>query len=153
MYNIYKVEPNDTLSSIANKFGVSIDSLEKINGMTNATPVYPGSYILVPMNMTMGSQDDNYNTYIVKTGDNVYAIAKLFGVPYETILKINGLNAGDFIYPNQQLLIPKQNANIYMTTGNETIQSLYEKYKNDWENFLKNNQLIYIVADQIIQDN
>lgn len=153
MYSIYKVEQNDTLNSIANKFGVSTESLQRWNGMSNMTTVFPGSYLLVPINMPAENESGKYNIYIVKSGDNVYQIAKSFGVPYEDVLKINGLNENDYIYPNQQILIPKQNTNMYMTTGNETVQSLYEKYQNNWSDFLKNNQLLYIAADQMIQDN
>lgn len=156
MYSIYKVEPNETLNSIANKLGVSVESLQRLNGMNNSTSVYPGSYILIPMgmqNMQMENQSEQYNTYIVKTGDNPYAIAKSFGVPYGMLLKINGLNADDYIYPNQQILIPKQDSNMYITTGNETVQSLYERYRDNWSDFLQKNQLLYIAADQMIQDN
>ncbi len=41
---------------------------------------------------------------------------------------------------------------MYMTTGNETIQSLYERYRNNWEDFLNRNQGIYLASDQIIQE-
>lgn len=151
MYSIYKVEEKETLSDVAGKFGVDVDTLKQLNGMKDSTSIFPGSYLLVPMKRT--NQDTSmYNTYVVKSGDSVYGIATTFGVPYETVLKINGLKENEYIYPNQQLLIPKQNSNMYMTTGNETIQDLYEKYKDKWDEFLKRNQKIYVVADQMIQE-
>lgn len=151
MYSIYKVENDESISSIASKFGIDENTLKQLNGITNSTTIYPGSYLLVPRKETI-TENDSYNTYIVKPGDNVYAIAQSFGIPYETLLKINGLNEQEYIYPNQQLLIPKQNSNMYMTTGNETIQSLYERYRNNWEDFLNRNQGIYLASDQIIQE-
>lgn len=157
MYQIYKVENSDTLDGIANKFGITAQKLREINGLTE---LYPGGYILVPSNQSMNNSlpQNNYSdtdvpfymTYIVKQGDNVYAIAKEYGIPYETLLRLNGLNKNDYIYPGQQLMIPRRNSGVYITTETDTLNSFYNKYKNNWESFLAQNQSIYIVPDQMI---
>lgn len=150
MYQIYKVEASDTLENIAQKFGISVEKLREINGLGE---IYTGGYILVPGQMTGQQMDTNsqlYTTYIVKQGDNVYAIAREYGVPYETLLSINGLNKNDYIYPNQQLLIPRSGSGIYVTKETDTLESLYEKYGNNWNSFLEQNKTIYVVPDQMI---
>ena len=48
MYSIYEVETNDTLSSVANKVGISIDELASINGIMAGTILTPGQLIIVP---------------------------------------------------------------------------------------------------------
>jgi len=149
VYQIYKVEASDTLDNIARNFGTSVEKLREINGLGE---IYPGGYILVP---SQSGQPNNYNSdlytmYIVKQGDNIYSIARDYGVSYETLLRINGLNANDYIYPNQQILIPKSNSGIYVTKENDTIQSLYNTYKNNWNSFLQQNSNIYVVPDQMI---
>lgn len=148
MYQVYKVESSDTLDSIAKKIGTTVEMLKQINGNDK---IYPGSYIIVPSAMNDSVMEQNnadYIVYIVQKGDNVYEIAREYGVPYETLLRINGLNENDYIYPNQQLLIPR--GNIYVTKETDTIMSLYNANKNNWESFLMQNQDIYVVPDQMI---
>lgn len=147
MYQIYKVEESDTLENIARKFGTSVQKLREINGLGE---IYVGGYLLVPGNQIVSNNSDLYTVYTVKQGDNVYAIAREHGVPYETLLRINGLNKDDYIYPNQQLLIPKASSGIYVTKESDTLESLYNMYKNNWDSFLAQNKTIYVVPDQMI---
>lgn len=157
MYQIYKVEQSDTLENIARKFGTTVEKLREINGLGE---IYTGGYILVPgqssgqMSNQMGQMtnpnSDLYTVYVVKQGDNAYAIAREYGVPYETLLRINGLNKDDYIYPNQQLLIPKSSSGVYVTKETDTIASLYNTYRNNWDSFLEQNKTIYVMPDQMI---
>ena len=102
MYKIYQVG-NETLSDIAKKINTTVENLEMLNGIS---AVIPGSYIIIPT----GNNNSDYTTYIVKQGDNMYAIARMYGVDYETLLKLNGLNKDDYIYQNQEVMIPTSNA-------------------------------------------
>lgn len=138
MYKIYQVV-NETLEDIAKKINTTSENLKKINGINSAIP---GSYIIIPTN------ESEYKKYIVKQGDNVYTIARENGVDYNTLLKINGLNENDYIYPNQEILIP--NNNIYITGENETINDIINKLKIDIEQ-IQNIGELYLVRDQIIK--
>lgn len=71
MYSIYKVENGESISSIASKFGIDENTLKQLNGITNSTTIYPGSYLLVPRKETI-TENDSYNTYIVKPGDKIF---------------------------------------------------------------------------------
>ena len=44
----YKIKPGDTLSKIAKKFGISVDELQKLNGIFDANEIYAGDTIYVP---------------------------------------------------------------------------------------------------------
>ena len=135
MYKIYQVQ-NETLEDIANKLNTTVDEIVKLNGTSN---IVPGSYIIVPTNK-------EFTTYIVKQGDNIYSIAKNNGVDYETLLKINGLDPNDYIYPNQEIIIP--NRRVYVTKENETIRDIINKLNiKD----IKNIEDLYLVKDQMIK--
>ena len=55
---------------------------------------------------------NNYE-YVVKKGDTLYTIAKMYDVTVDQLLKANGLTSA-LIYPNQVLIIPlNTNGNIY----------------------------------------
>ena len=72
MYSVYKIMYQDTLDSIANKVGITVDELIKLNGNIDFSA---DSYIVVPNNNI-----DFFKTYIVKSGDNLYKIAQEFDV-------------------------------------------------------------------------
>lgn len=147
MYQIYRVESSDTLEQIARKFGTTVDRLREINGMGE---IYAGGYILVPSGSNNSSAEP-YEYYTVKKGDNIYSIARQYGVDYDTVLRLNGLNPDDYIYPNQQIMIPKSSSGIYITKETDTIQSLYDKYGSNWDEFLSKNKNIYVLPDQMIR--
>lgn len=135
MYKIYQVG-NETLEEIARKLNTTIDEIVKLNGTSN---IITGSYIIVPTNK-------DFTTYLVKQGDNIYSIAKKSGIDYETLLKINGLNPNDYIYPDQEIIIP--NRKIYVTKENETIKDVINKLNID---NIKNIEDLYLVKDQMIK--
>lgn len=45
--------------------------------------------------------------YVVRSGDTIFKIAKMFGVPMEAIIKANNLANPNLIFPGQMLIIPK----------------------------------------------
>ena len=140
MYKIYQVG-NETLSDIAKKINTTVENLEMLNGIS---AVIPGSYIIIPTE----NNNSDYTTYIVKQGDNMYAIARMYGVDYETLLKLNGLNKDDYIYPNQEVMIPTSKT--YVTNGNETINEILNKLQIEIGN-IKNIGDLYLLKDQIIK--
>jgi len=66
----YTVKEGDTLSSIALKFGVSIDSVKWANPSINWQKVKPGVVVAIPPVTGV--------VYKVKPGDTIYSIAKKF---------------------------------------------------------------------------
>ncbi|HHU30892.1 MAG TPA: LysM peptidoglycan-binding domain-containing protein [Firmicutes bacterium] len=45
--------------------------------------------------------------YIVRSGDTIWKISRMFGVPMEAIIAANNLKNPDLIFPGQKLIIPK----------------------------------------------
>lgn len=144
MYQIYQIASNDTIASIAQKFNTTIDELRRINGMGMNSMLNPGNYIVVP-----GVQNNMYQMYTVKQGDNLYQIAMELGTTAQNLLLINGLKEGEFIYPGQQLLIPNQGVNIYVTEE-ETLDALANKLGVSMQDLIEQNKSIYLLPEQII---
>ena len=83
------------------------------------------------MQNNLGGLD--YTTYIVKSGDSLYAIAQLFGSNVDSIKKANNL-ATNTIYPNQILYIPRhmmQHNNRYQTVEGDTLSTVFQKLNLD----------------------
>lgn len=143
MYQVYQVLLGETIESIAKKIGLPVDELRRLNGIGDNAIIKEGSYIIIPKNM-INNDNMNYKTYIVKQGDNMYQIARDNNIDFKTLLKINGLKENDYIYPNQEIIIP--NRNTYVTNNNDTVMDVMTKL-NIKEDKIGN---LYLQEDQII---
>ena len=104
MYTVYKIENSGSLSEIANMLGIDISILSNLNGISNDAYLTEGSYIIIPK-----SSSENFITYMVKPGDTIIEIARQNGLDYRQLLSLNGLDKDQYIYPNQEILIPNRN--------------------------------------------
>ena len=145
MYQIYQIAPNDTIVSIAGKFNTTIDEIRKINGMNLNTMLVPGNYIVVP-----NVANDLYTRYTVVKGDNLYSMAQNTGTTEPTLVAINGLEDNAFIYPNQEILIPRRDIGVYVTVEDDTLRGISEKSGVSVEELIKEKQRLYLLPDQII---
>ena len=135
MYSIYEVLNNENLNDIAQKLNVDIEELVNLNGQLD---IKPGQLIIVPKN------DSVYQTYIVQKGDSLYSIAQKYNIDTNTLEVLNGLDSDDYIYPNQKLLIPKENIGIYIVNNNETIADLIDSIPVGFDNLNRLNKKIYL---------
>lgn len=145
MYEIYKINANDTLSSIANNYNTTEEELIKINGINITSKIEPNNLIITPKN-----ENINYEYYTVKKEDNIYQIANKHDIDYKLLLKMNGLDQDDYIYPNQTILLPRKDKKMYLTKEGDTINTLIENFETNIDNILKKNNNIYLEEDQII---
>ena len=116
-----------------------------MNGIIDLSELTEGMQIIVPVN-----NKNPYQYYTVKKGDTITKIADSFGVDSDLVTKINGLDEGDYIYPNQTLLIPKEGINLYLTRVNDTLNSVLMKQKITLDELIKNNENIYLREEQIL---
>ena len=97
----YTIQPGDTLSGIALRFGTTVDRLVQLNGISDPDKIYAGQVIRLT-----GSSPAGQRIYTVKSGDTLSQIAVRFGTTYQTLAQLNGISDPDRIYPGQQLKIP-----------------------------------------------
>lgn len=141
MYQVYQIGYGDTVDSIANKFGISVDDLRSLNNDINNS-LLPGSFLVVP------STYNNFNKYTIKQGDSLYKIAMDNNVDLDTIVAINGLNKDDYIYPGEVILIPKEGIGVFMTKEGTTLDNLSNL--GNMEDIYKLNAKIYLLPNQAI---
>ena len=97
----YRIQPGDTLGKIARKFGTSVSSLRKNNGLRDSL-IYPGEILSVT-----SKPIQTVNTYRVQIGDTLSAIARKFKVSPGQLQKANGIQDRNLIHPGQTLSIPR----------------------------------------------
>lgn len=142
MYRIYQIDYNETIEMIADKFNTTVDKLREINNNLNTTV---GSYIIVPV-----ENSELFKTYTIKSGDSLYKIAKENNMDVDLLATINGLNKNDYIYPNQEIVLPSGNSMIYITKNNDTLDTIANKFNTDYNTILGQNKKIYLLPDQLV---
>lgn len=140
MYQVYKVIDGDTFDSLTLNFDVSGDELIRINGFSDFSV---GDLIVVP-NKGM------YFTYTVRSGDTMYSIASKFNKNLNDLYLINGIKEGDYIYPNQEILIPSSDVSIYYTEDGDTLNSVSNSIGMDVDDIISYNSDLLLVPEQII---
>jgi len=114
--NVYKVQKGDSLYSIAIKFNTSVDELKRVNNLTtNALNV--GQILKLPTEI----ETENYITYTVKAGDNLYSIARTYNIAVTNLIEFNNLPSTSLSI-GQQILIPVQEEIIEITEPTEYIE-------------------------------
>jgi len=109
------VVKGDTFSTIAKKYGVTTKAVAEANGGVDPTKLKIGQKLAVPAptrtatgapgSVTNGGE----KTYVVKSGDTLFKIAKNYGVSAKTLRTANHLRT-DQIKVGQKLVIPTKGA-------------------------------------------
>ncbi len=99
----YVVKDGDTLSRIARTFGVTVQQIMNANHL-NSTRIYVGQRLLIPAG---GRPPACAQHYTVKAGDNLFRIARQFGLTTDALAQANGLSNPRLIKTGQRLCIPQ----------------------------------------------
>lgn len=149
MYKVYKIGMGDTLEKIAGMFNTTAENIKKLNGIQDGMVLGANGFLIVPF--TDGVSDNsNFESYIVKKGDNMYSIARTNGVDYKTLLEINGLEASDYIYPGQEIILPRNNTKMYVTEEGDSIESISNKLGIPFNQIKANSGEIYLMPNQLL---
>ena len=118
---IHRVKRGETLSHIALRYGVSVKNIQRWNGI--GTRIREGQRLAIytkgngPATSSSSSSgkvntsvSNGYVMYTVRSGDNLWNIAKKFsGVSVNDLQRLNGLSKNSKIYPGKKLKIKKAN--------------------------------------------
>lgn len=117
----HRVRRGETISRIARRYGVSVVTIVELNKLENPHRIKVGDDILIPMSsrraMAAAMADKRYGSvrsadggknfyYTIRQGDNLYDIARGFGVSLEDILRLNNLRNPHRIYAGRKILVP-----------------------------------------------
>ncbi|MFZ1987696.1 MAG: peptidoglycan DD-metalloendopeptidase family protein [Minisyncoccia bacterium] len=95
---LYVVREGDTLSEIADMFGVSSNTVLWANNLASAKDIHPGnSLVILPVS---GIQ------HTVKKGETLVSLAKTYGGDAEDIASYNALNSSASLSVGTKIIIP-----------------------------------------------
>jgi spore germination protein len=94
----YTVQRGDWLSRIAQRFGVTVQSIVTANAIANPSLIYAGQSLYIPCQVTV--------VHIVQAGERLSTIAPRYNTTVSAIVRANNIANPNLIYPGQRLLIP-----------------------------------------------
>ena len=100
-YTDYTIEEGDSLDSIAQKFGISRETIISVNQIRNTTSLWIGSTLSIP--------DRDGTMYTVKEGDTLSSIIQQLNLSlgWKALSDVNGLRT-DEVEVGQKLFIPQE---------------------------------------------
>jgi membrane-bound lytic murein transglycosylase D len=112
-WRAYRVEPGETLASVAHKFHVSTVSLTEVNRVTDGSEPDAGSHLLVPLGPASDAslvrvheqQVLRARQYKVKPGDTLELVADRFDVTPYQIRHWNHLSSGAKLSAGRSLVV------------------------------------------------
>ena len=97
---VYVVKAGDTLYSIANRYGTTVNAIKNLNGL-NSDLLTIGMELLIPNENTTGGN----LVYTVQSGDSLWKISRQFNTTVDELRRLNNLTS-DILSIGQTLLIP-----------------------------------------------
>ncbi len=106
----YYVQAGDTLFVVAEKFGVDIETVRRLNYLIDDN-IFVGQILQMPYQEGVTAEGVPTATpepfrYLVVAGDSLGAIAEQFGVSTVAIMEANSMSNANNLFVGQQLVIP-----------------------------------------------
>jgi LysM repeat protein len=117
----YTVRPGDTLIAIAERFDTSVETLMQLNPIQDPSWIYVGQVLCLP---DPGAAPGGCGeTYTVRTGDTLIAIARAFDTSVQTLMQLNQIDNPNYIYAGQVLCVSA----LALTPGQVVIEVVYSR--------------------------
>ncbi|MFH1892060.1 MAG: LysM peptidoglycan-binding domain-containing protein [Candidatus Zixiibacteriota bacterium] len=138
----HKVRKGETVSGIARKYGISQYAIIDANNMRRPYRINIGQNLTVPVPLgekkiysSSSKSNDSYGTadghYVVRSGDNLWDIAKAFGTTTRELRVLNNLRRDGRIYPGQKLSIPGRGGESYASSSSGSSVTKHKVRKGD----------------------
>ncbi len=116
---VHIVQPYQNLTTIAQAYGVKVDTILALNGIKIDTPLQIGQKLVIqpssatpsatprpltPLEKLTPASDGKYY-HTVKSGETLSWIAKLYQVTVTDLVTWNGLTSASIIYPGEKILL------------------------------------------------
>ncbi len=100
---LYTVKKGDTLSQIANRYGITVNEIVELNNIKNPNLIFVGQELKIPLENSINQMQTVY--YRVRRGDRLWRIAKMYRTTVYNIVRLNNIKNPNLIYVGQLLRI------------------------------------------------
>ncbi len=102
-YITYIVQYGDTLWGIAWRYGVSMATLMRVNGIYNPNWIFAGTRLRIPR---VVAPPPGAGTYVIQAGDTLSGIAVRLGTTVYALMIANNIANPNLIYAGMRLVVP-----------------------------------------------
>ena len=115
----YVIQPGDTLSSIADRFNISLSDLMTANNITDPNTIQAGQPLVIPgMEGVTGTLD----TRVINFGESFNSLVRQTQIPAALLEKLNHIISPSEFYMGANMIVPNQ-TNISTLTNRTTPQA------------------------------
>jgi len=139
----HRVRRGETVSSIARRYGVSMQALFVANSLSRR------GFIRTGQHLTISNGFDDTDIHHVRRGESLSTIARKYRVSLRRLIQVNHLRKNSVIQPGQALVVPDRSFTARRGRGGhkhrirrgETISSIARKYAVRMSRLLRANRL------------
>lgn len=105
---VHIVQRSETLFSIAQRYGSTVDAITHANGISDPRQIYVGQRLIIPV----GNESTSIGSttpYLVQAGDTLASVARRYHTTWQTLVEVNGLLSPNAIYAGQVIQVPALN--------------------------------------------
>ena len=110
----YIVQPGDTLYSIAQRFGTTVETIVTFNEIGDASVIRVGQRLVIPIVLPepvpLPVAVTNARVHPVRSGEALPSLAFWYGTSVWMLREVNDLNQWGLLCPGQRLVIPPSTA-------------------------------------------
>jgi len=106
------VQNGDSVSSISQKFGISLDQLAAANGLNDPNTLAIGQTLRIPgsgsgTGRTSGTAATT-KSYTIQPGDTLFGIAQNSGISVDSLISMNQITNPNLVQPGNTIQIPSR---------------------------------------------
>ena len=138
---LYVVREGDSLWNIAARFGVTVDELKSVNGISDPNQLAVGVSLVIP---GLEGYQGILDTQTISYGETLRSLSRRYRVPVETLARLNHLTTPAELFPGATLVIPAQSINISsgkrvrLTPGQSLLELAVLQNANPWDFVMTN---------------
>jgi LysM repeat protein len=144
------VQPGETLSEIAERNGVGLQQLMRLNGIQNPKLVQAGQRLVLPGAAKGG--DAKGGTVVVQPGETLSEIAERNGIGLQQLMRLNGIQNPAMVEAGRRLVVSggstaagsgvrNSRSFSYTVKEGETLSELAERYDTTVQLLLQRNRI------------
>lgn len=145
---IHVVQRGETLFTIAQQYGATVDAIAQANGITDVTLIKVGQRLLIP-GVAANSERGVPTQVLVQPGDSLYTLSLRYGTTIDSIVRRNKLLSPKQVYVGLTLDILQASSNtppiptgwVHTVTPTDTWQRIAARYGLSVAQLRKQNEI------------
>jgi len=133
-FDVYVVQPGDTLSEIADRFGTTVQAIAAENRLEDLNHIVTGTELAIPV-PAASTLPVSTSAYEVQPGDTLWDLAAALGVSVSALAELNGLSNDSRLIIGSVLEVPVASTTVetppdreHTVQAGETISRIAEAY-------------------------